>query len=131
MSDYASTGSTTGSALGNVSGMASEITNGLSRFTEVGASQIFGDPVHVGDRVVITAAALDIAGGAGIGNGGDNEGNGGGGGGVGGRTEGRPVAAIEIAPDGVRIRPIIDFTRIGLTLLIGGFAIWRAARRRR
>jgi uncharacterized spore protein YtfJ len=110
--------------------MASQVANGLSHLTDVGAERIFRDPVHVGDRVVITAAALDIAGGMGFGSGGDNEGNGGGGGGAGGRTEGRPVAAIEVGPDGVRIRPIVDVTRIGITMLVGAFAIWRASKRK-
>jgi len=109
---------------------ADQVAHGLSNITDVGADRIFRDPVHVGERVVITAAALDIAGGMGVGNGVDNEGNGGGGGGGGGRTEGRPVAAIDIGPDGVTIRPIIDFTRIGVTLLIGAFAVWRAMRKR-
>jgi hypothetical protein len=65
----------------------------------------------------------------GFGSGGDTIGNGGGGGGAGAHTEGRPVAAIDIGPDGVVIRPIIDFTRIGVTLLVGSFAVWRALRR--
>jgi uncharacterized spore protein YtfJ len=114
----------------NATNFADQVAQGLSNITDVGAERIFRDPVHVGDRVVITAAALDIAGGMGVGNGIDNEGSGGGGGGAGGRTEGRPVAAIDIGPDGVTIRPIIDFTRIGVTLLIGAFAVWRATRRR-
>jgi uncharacterized spore protein YtfJ len=117
-------------AAGNISQMGSQVASGLGHITDVGADRIFREPVHVGDRVVITAAALDIAGGMGFGNGGDNEGNGGGGGGAGGRTEGRPVAVIEVGPDGVTIRPIIDFTRIGVTLLVGAFAIWRAGRKR-
>jgi uncharacterized spore protein YtfJ len=119
-----------GSPVANVSTIAEQVAHGLSNLTDVGADRIFREPVHVGDQVVITAAALDIAAGIGAGNGGDSAGNGGGGGGGGGRTEGRPVAAIVIGPDGVTIRPIIDFTRIGVTLLIGAFAVWRAMRRR-
>jgi hypothetical protein len=79
---------------------------------------------------VVTAAAFDIALGMGVGGGGDNAGNGGGGGGGGGRTEGRPVAAIEIGPDGVRVRPVIDLTRVGVTALFAALAVWRATRRR-
>jgi uncharacterized spore protein YtfJ len=119
-----------GSQVAEATNFADQVANGLSNITDVGAERIFRDPVHVGDRVVITAAALDIAGGMGVGNGIDNQGNGGGGGGGGGRTEGRPVAAIDIGPDGVRIHPIIDFTRVGVTLLVGGFAVWRALRKR-
>jgi uncharacterized spore protein YtfJ len=121
---------TSARAADDVSQIGTNVTNGLAQFTEVGAERIFRDPVHVGDRVVITAAAIDMAGGMGFGGGGDNEGNGGGGGGAGGRTEGRPVAVIQVGPDGVTIRPIIDFTRIGVTMLVGAFAIWRASRRR-
>lgn len=119
-----------GSKVAEATNFADQVGHGLSNITDVGAERIFRDPVHVGDRVVITAAALDIAGGMGVGNGIDNQGNGGGGGGGGGRTEGRPVAAIDIGPEGVRIHPIIDFTRIGVTLLVGGFAVWRAMRKR-
>jgi uncharacterized spore protein YtfJ len=119
-----------GSQVADATNFADQVANGLSNISNVGAERIFRDPVHVGDRVVITAAALDIAGGMGVGNGIDNQGNGGGGGGAGGRTEGRPVAAIDIGPEGVRIHPIIDFTRIGVTLLVGGLAVWRAMRKR-
>jgi uncharacterized spore protein YtfJ len=119
-----------GSQVADATNFADQVANGLSNISNVGAERIFRDPVHVGDRVVITAAALDIAGGMGVGNGIDNQGNGGGGGGAGGRTEGRPVAAIDIGPEGVRIHPIIDFTRVGVTLLVGGFAVWRALRKR-
>jgi hypothetical protein len=38
------------------------------------------------------------------------------------------VAVIEAGPDGVRIRPVIDFTRVGLTVIAAALAIWRAAR---
>jgi hypothetical protein len=109
--------------------VASQVASGLSSMTTVGADRVFRDPVHVGDRVVITAAAFDISGGMGFGTGGDVAGNGGGGGGAGAHTEGRPVAAIDIGPSGVTIRPIIDFTRIGVTMLVGAFAIWRASRK--
>ncbi len=119
-----------GSTITSTTNFADQVAQGLSNITDVGADRIFREPVHVGDRVVITAAALDIAGGMGVGNGADNQGNGGGGGGAGGRTEGRPVAAIDIGPEGVTIHPIIDFTRIGVTLLVGAIAVWRAMRRR-
>jgi uncharacterized spore protein YtfJ len=108
---------------------AEQLTSGLTSMTTVGADRVFGAPVHAGDHVIVTAAAFDISGGIGFGNGGDTIGNGGAGGGAGAHTEGRPVAAIDIGPHGVAIRPIIDFTRIGVTLLVGAFAVWRALRR--
>jgi uncharacterized spore protein YtfJ len=117
-------------AVTNLANVAGRIGATLSNLTDVSAERVFREPVHVGDRVVITAAAFDIAGGMGVGTGGDNIGNGGGGGGAGGHSEGRPVAVIDIGPDGVKVRPIIDLTRIGVTLLVGVFAIWRATRKR-
>jgi uncharacterized spore protein YtfJ len=117
-------------ALANVSQVASQVADGLSNLTDVSAERIFSEPVRAGDHVVVTAAAFDIGMGMGVGGGGDNLGNGGGGGGGGGRTEGRPVAAIDIGPDGVRVHPVIDFTRIGITALFAALAVWRATRRR-
>jgi len=38
----------------------------------------------------------------------------GGGGGGGGAALGRPVAAIEIGPQGVRVEPIVDPTKIAI-----------------
>jgi uncharacterized spore protein YtfJ len=121
---------TTADALTGVSNLAGEVKGGLAHLSDVSAERIFSEPVRAGDRVVITAAAFDIAMGMGVGGGGDNLGNGGGGGGGGGRTEGRPVAAIEIGPDGVRVRPVIDLTRVGITALFAALAVWRAMRRR-
>jgi hypothetical protein len=68
---------TTPTALGNTANLGSQVSDGFGHLTDVGADRIFRDPVHVGDRVVITAAAFELAGGMGFGNGGDNEGNGG------------------------------------------------------
>ncbi|MFQ5947298.1 MAG: hypothetical protein ACE5KX_00375 [Acidimicrobiia bacterium] len=111
------------------------IEAGLARLTEgLSASRVFGKPEHVGDRVIITAAALQTAGGFGFGGGGGSDEEGmagsGGGGGGGGSSEGRPVAVIEIADGGVSVRPVFDLTRIWVTVITGLFAIWRAGRRR-
>ena len=85
---------------------AAELTAGIERSLgrvagEVHASDVFGVTHESGDRVVITAAALERAGGFGFGSGGGGEGaeaGSGGGGGGGGSAAGRAVAAIEIAP---------------------------------
>jgi hypothetical protein len=85
------------------------------------------------DRLIITAAAVQRAGGFGFGGGsGDSGGElgGGGGGGGGGQAEGRPVAVIEVSQYGVSVQPVIDFTKVGVTLLAGLFAVWRIGRRR-
>jgi len=61
------------------------------------------------------AAAEDLPPGSGVG-------YGGGGGGV---TLGRPVAAITIGPDGVRVEPIVDATKIAIAFFttIGAMAL--------
>ena len=100
------------------------INAGMDRFTNVSAERVFGEPVRVGERVVIPAATIAYGGGFGFGSGGEQIGGGGGGGGA----DGRPVAVIEASPEGVRIRPVIDFTRVGLTVIAAALAIWRAAR---
>lgn len=104
-----------------------EITGDLS------AATVFSRPEAVGDRLIITAAVVQRAGGFGIGGGrgtdpergGVGQGSGGGGG---AHTEGRPVAVIEVGPEGVRVRPILDFTRIGLTALAAALTVLRARR---
>jgi uncharacterized spore protein YtfJ len=107
---------------------------GFERLADVGADRVFLDPVVAGDRTIITASAIEIAGGGGFGGGSDSsreQGGSGYGGGWGGRSEGRPVAVIDIGPDGVYVRPIIDFTRIGITIALASLAVWRTVRRSR
>lgn len=98
-------------------------------------SAIFSDPHIVGDDMVFTAAAWERGGGFGFGAGrGDDPGGGqgaGGGGGGGGGSQGRPVAVIRISPEDIEVRPVIDFTKIGITLLLSGIGVWGALRRRR
>jgi uncharacterized spore protein YtfJ len=101
------------------------LMNGLDQLMGASAERVFREPVRVGERVIIPAAAITYAGGFGFGA--DTADNGGGGGG--GWNESRPVAIIEAGPDGVRVRPVVDFTRIGLTLVAAALTIWRATRR--
>ena len=108
--------------------LATAVTSGIARIVDVSASSVFTEPVQVGDRVVIPAAVIDRYGGFGYGAGGDQQGGGDGGGG-GGRSEGRPVAVIEAGPDGVRVRPVLDLTKLGLTVLAAALTVWRASRR--
>jgi uncharacterized spore protein YtfJ len=104
----------------------------------------FGDPVTTGDYTVIPAAEVAVGGGFGSGwgygksmlmkalkagaddNGSPDTSRGGGGGGGGGSTA-RPVAAIVIGPDGVSVRPILDYTKVGLAMLTALGAMWLAA----
>jgi uncharacterized spore protein YtfJ len=87
-------------------------------------SAVFSQPITNGPYTVITASEVTVGMGAGYGGGGgvgpDNDegetaasGFGGGGGG-GGTAMARPVAAIIIEPDGVRVEPIMDPTKIAV-----------------
>lgn len=99
---------------------------------EVSAATVFSAPVTVGDDLVITAAAWERGGGFGFGAGGGNspEGSGsGGGGGAGGGLQGRPVAVIRVGRNGIEVRPVIDYTRLGTTILLSALGVWRALRR--
>ena len=93
---------------------------------------VFSEPTTSGDHVVISASEVSVGMGFGFGSGGGSdprpaEGGGssedsqsqgfGGGGGGGGLSSGRPVAVISLGPDGVRIQPVIDFTKIALAAL--------------
>jgi uncharacterized spore protein YtfJ len=59
---------------------------------------------------------------------------GGGGLGGGGGSHGRPVAVIVIGPNGVRVRPVVDVTKIGIaavTTWLAMFLMFRRWRRMR
>jgi len=98
-----------------------------------GPDGVFGRPVAAGDRVVITAREVSVGGGFGWGGGmaageidaagGGEEGAGeeeavgtdvGHGAGGGGGGSGRPVAVIDVGPDGVNVTPVVDKTKLGL-----------------
>ena len=95
------------------------LSTGLDRLMNVSADRVFAEPVRIGDRVVIPAAAIEVSGGFGFG--GDSASNGGGGGG--GHQAGRPVAIIEAGPQGVRVKPVIDFTKVGLTVVAAALTV--------
>lgn len=102
-------------------------------FGEAAPGTVFSEPTQVGDALVITAVAWERAGGFGFGGGegaieGANKGGGGGGGG-GGASQGRPVAVIRISSAGLEVKPVIDFTKMGVTLLLGVLGVWRAFRK--
>ena len=97
---------------------------------------VYGEPMAMGETVVVPAAEVVSVMGFGLGYGGSNapgqQGGAGGGGGGGGRVFSRPVAAIVIAPEGVRVEPVVDVTKIGLAALTAfGFmaaTLWRMSR---
>lgn len=102
-------------------------------FGEATPATVFSPPTQVGDDLVITAVAWERAGGFGFGGGGgmgvQGDGGGGSGAGGGGASQGRPVAVIRVTGDGLEVRPVLDVTKIGLTLLLGIFGLWKALRR--
>ncbi len=106
-----------------------ELIGRLFAVAEPGA--VFGAPITRGERTVITATELTISMGAGFGMGGgpaeegDNQGSGGGGGG-GGWSAGRPIAAIIVEPEGVRVEPILDPTKIAIAFFTTLGAMWLA-----
>ncbi len=95
---------------------------------------VYGAPVAKDGYTVITANEVMAGGGYGYGKGSGtapatpdqpqetSPGGIGGGGGGGGFSNGRPVAAIVIGPDGVQIQPIVDVTKLG----IAGITAWIA-----
>lgn len=113
--------------------VAARVETGVDRiFGGLSADTVFGSE-RVGDQVVITAAAIERAGGFGFGAGqgtdDDDNSSGGGGGGGGGTGQARPVAVIEVTPDGVSVRPVLDYTKIGVTVALSAIAAWRFLRR--
>jgi uncharacterized spore protein YtfJ len=100
------------------------------------SAKVFGPAVVSGVSTVITAAEVAAGGGFGSGMGfgmppgrkgapqvttaeaaeGVAAGAGGGGGGGGG-SMGRPVAVITVSPDGIRVKPVLDLTKISLTAM--------------
>jgi uncharacterized spore protein YtfJ len=105
---------------------AAEVT--LGRFLATAdVRKVYGEPVVHGDVTVIPAAEVTAAFGLGFGSGrgGDAKGEGGGGGGGGGGTTyARAVAVVVISPDGVRVEPVFDWSKLGLAALTAaGFVI--------
>ena len=98
-------------------------------FQTSGVEQVYGKPVKHGEVIVIPAAEVIVGAGFGAGSGsgpieGENETGSGGGSGGGGRTFSRPVAVIISGPDGVRVEPVIDPTKILLgALTASGFIL--------
>ncbi len=97
---------------------------------------VFSQPVTQGQYTVITASELTAGMGVGYGGGGgsgepnpEGQASGvgfGGGGGGGGGTLARPVAAIIIGPEGVRVEPIVDATKIAIAFFTAFGAMWMA-----
>ena len=112
---------------------AAELVEKLFAVAQPGA--VYGEPVTAEGYTVISASEVSVSMGFGYGIGGgkgiesaegeavsedepegeNGEARGfGGGGGGGGISTGRPVAVISIGPEGVRVEPIVDATKIAL-----------------
>ncbi|HSO27164.1 MAG TPA: spore germination protein GerW family protein [Anaerolineales bacterium] len=100
-------------------------------------SAVYGEPIQSGETLIIPTAEILSVAGFGVGSGyatgpeGDENGGSGGGagGGGGGRVLARPVAVIIASPEGVRIEPVVDATKIALGFLTAlGFMIAMIAR---
>jgi uncharacterized spore protein YtfJ len=96
---------------------------------------VYSEPIVAGEYTVITASEVTAGFGAGYGGGGGfgpeeaqtgQSGGVGGGGGGGGTTLARPVAAISIGPDGVKVQPIIDPTKFGIAIATAVGAMFMA-----
>ena len=100
---------------------------------------VFSQPITVGEHTIINASEYTAGMGVGYGSGGGtgpaageetNEASGyGGGGGGGGTTMARPVATIIVGPSGVRVEPIVDVTKIAITMFTALGAMAMALRK--
>ncbi len=110
----------------DINDTADRVTDALTAvFGEARPETLFSEPVRHGDVMVITASAWDRAGGFGFGGGEGADGDGGAGGGGGGAAQGRPVAVIRITEAGVEVTPVVDVTKLAVTALLSGLALWR------
>jgi uncharacterized spore protein YtfJ len=116
---------------------ANELMSRLFDITR--ADAVYSQPITVGDHTIINASEYSAGIGVGYGGGGgtgpnqeesEREASGyGGGGGGGGTTMARPVATIIISPSGVRVEPIVDVTKIAITLFTALGAMAMALRK--
>jgi uncharacterized spore protein YtfJ len=105
---------------------------GLGRIVDgIGVDSVFGAPERDGERLVLSAATVMRGGGFGFGAGTNEEEDErqvGGGGGGGGYALGRPVAVVVVDGGDVRVRPVLDLTHIGITVLATVVALLRILR---
>lgn len=100
---------------------------------------VYAEPVTHGENLIIPAAEILSVAGFGYGSGGGTSNDpqntgagGGGGGGGGGRVFARPVAVIIATPDGVRVDPVFDLTKIALAGITAfGFMLATLSRMKR
>lgn len=108
-----------------------QIMDGLHAAASVEA--VYGAPVKQRDTLIIPAAEVLAVSGFGVGQGFGGPENGqegaGGGGGGGGSAYARPVAVVIVSPEGVRVDPVFDLTKIALaSVTFAAFAVGMLAR---
>jgi uncharacterized spore protein YtfJ len=113
-------------------------------FTVAQPGTVFGEPVRsegytvIPTNEVMVGMGIGFGGGTGSGPRPENaapdaaapSGTGGGGGGGGG-AQGRPVAVVVISPQGVEVKPVVDATKVAITLFTAMGAMWIALGRMR
>jgi uncharacterized spore protein YtfJ len=98
---------------------------------KAGVKNVFGDPIPVGDKIVIPAVRFAYGFGAGAGAGGVGESNKGEGGGGGGGVLAKPVGVFVIGPQGSRFVSTHEARRTIGVLAVGVALGLLFARRRR
>jgi len=95
---------------------AGELTTSMLAIAQ--PSAIFGEPLQIGEETIVTASEV----GAAMGVGKIIAAAGGG-----GTSFGRPVAVVTAGPNGVKVRPVLDLTKIGLAFLtmLGSFLMMK------
>jgi uncharacterized spore protein YtfJ len=106
---------------------ADVIEKTMDKFLDAASvDHVYSEPVKYGDTIVIPAAEVLSAAGFGLGFGsgssgeeeeGEESSGSAGGGGGGGRVLARPVAVVVVSPEGVRIEPVADRTKVLLALI--------------
>ncbi len=115
--------------------MSTEVEKLLDAFVdmrkEASVNACFGEPVKTETRTVIPVARIGYGFGMGArqGSGSDAESPEASPGGGGGGMSSSPLAIIEIAPDGVRVEPIVDEQKVALVgLLVGAWSVFWVTR---
>lgn len=97
----------------------------LETFLEIATvDAVYGEPIESGEHLIIPSAEvvaiMGFGTGSGYGGNTDEEGKvnegGGNGGGGGGKVLSRPVAIIVASPEGVRVEPVVDVTKVALAV---------------
>jgi uncharacterized spore protein YtfJ len=85
----------------------------MDKFMAVASVEaVYGKPIQKGDTLIIPTAEVVSIMGFGIGDSGKQNGGGGGG----GQTHSRPVAIVIAGPEGIRVEPVVDVTKIALAM---------------